>query len=284
VDNLFVIIGLTSFLGGFVGFVMLLIRKYRSKGWKVLLACCVAFGVSGYVLDGAPDRDAQSAGYVNAEDKELAAELGYTSAEDWAADRDRILEERAQQREAEARAAAEEYQRRQAQAEQERLEAEAAERARLEAERLAAETAAQSAEDQRRAEMAAKTNAMTDAVFDVMRTQYNMEPTANSFDGQFCRDDGYCDFNIGTFRVQIYGAGIAEVETTSQAPHSTYREVCSAVLSALSGANLDFSAELVEQAFRTASEQGQVRTDFQGVQITIRPSSSSIHGCRFFKY
>jgi multidrug efflux pump subunit AcrA (membrane-fusion protein) len=284
VDNLFVIIGLTSFLGGFVGFVMLLIRKYRSKGWKVLLACCVAFGVSGYVLDGAQDRDAQSAGYVNAEDQELAAELGYTSAEDWAADRDRILEERAQQREAEARAAAEEYQRRQAQAEQERLEAEAAERARLEAERLAEETAAQSAQDRRRAEMAAKTSAMTESIVATVQSHYGVEAQALLPGSPFCRDDGYCFLTVGPFDVEVYGAGLAVVKTTNQASRTDYVEMCGVVFAAISGSDIMFAGQVVGETYGAALRDGSFERDVSNIEIKISPSSDGILGCQFFKY
>lgn len=279
-DNLFVVLGIASLFGFLAGLVMLFLRRHRSKGWKVLLGSFIIFAVSGYVTDGMPDRDAQRAGYLNASDQELAEELGYSSAEDWGVDRERVLAER----HAEAREATEARQERLDEAEEARLAAEAAERARIEAERLADEASAQTAEAERRAAMAVKTTSMAEAVFQVMRDQYAMEPIANSFDGQFCREDGYCDFNMGSFRITIYGAGIAEVETTSQARHSTYREVCSAVLSALTGSNLDFSADLIEQAFRAASDQGQVEADFQGVQITIRPSLDNIYGCRFFTY
>lgn len=285
-DNLFVIVGLTSILGVLVGFVMLLIRRFRSTGWKVLLAGCLAFGVSGYGLEGAPDRDAQSAGYVNAEDQELAAELGYTSAEDWATDRERILEERAQQREAEARAAAEEYQRRQAQAEQERLEAEAAERARLEAERLAAETAAQSAEDQRRAKMAAKTQRMTESIISALRQYYNFEAQPLLPNKPFCRKGGIpsCTIVAEMFDIRVKGAGIVEILTTTQSSHANYREMCSAVFSAISGSNLDFAAEAVAGAFLRAAQTGSFEHKVANTQITINQDSSGVLGCSFFKY
>ena len=157
-----------------------------------------------------------------------------------------------------------------------RQQQEAADRAEREAEEQAAAEAQQA--------KAAKTIAMAEAVFAVMRRHYNMEPVATLGNAQPCREDGSCDFRLGSFRVQIYGAGLATVETTAQARHSTYREACSAVFSALSGANLDFAADLIEQAFQTASQQGSVKTDVQGVQITIQPSTDNIYGCRFFKY
>lgn len=131
---------------------------------------------------------------------------------------------------------------------------------------------------------AAKTTAMAEAVFAAMRRHYNMEPVATLGNTQPCRKDGYCDFRLGSFRVQIYGAGLATVEATAQAQHSTYREACSAVFSAISGADLDFSADLVEQAFRTASQQGSAKADVQGVQISIQPSTDNIYRCQFFKY
>ncbi|WP_416369497.1 hypothetical protein [Tritonibacter mobilis] len=148
------------------------------------------------------------------------------------------------------------------------------------AEREAAEQAAAEAQEAK----ASRTIAMAEAVFTVMRRHYNMEPVAISGADQPCREDGYCDFLLGSFRVQIYGAGLATVEATAQAQHSTYREACSAVFSAISGADLDFSADLVEQAFRTASQQGSAKADVQGVQISIQPSTDNIYRCQFFKY
>ena len=148
------------------------------------------------------------------------------------------------------------------------------------AERNAAEQAAVEAQQAK----AAKTIGMAEAVFSVMRRHYNMAPVATLGNDQPCREDGYCDFRMGSFRVQVSGAGLATIETTSQAQHSSYREACSAVFSALSGADLDFSAGLIEQAFLAASQQGSVKTDVQGVQISIRPSADKIYGCRFFKY
>ena len=158
-----------------------------------------------------------------------------------------------------------------------RQQREASERA----ERNAAEQA--TAEEQQA--KAAKTISMAESIFSVMRRHYNMAPVATLGNDQPCRDDGYCDFRLGSFRVQVSGAGLATIETTSQAQHSSYREACSAVFSALSGTDdLGFSADLIEQAFQTASQQGRVKTDVQGVQICIQPSSENIYGCRFFKY
>lgn len=156
------------------------------------------------------------------------------------------------------------------------------------AEREAAEQAAAEAQQAKAAQIkqakAAKTIAMAEAVFAAMRRHYNMEPVATLGNAQPCREDGYCDFLLGSFRVQIYGAGLATVEATAQAQHSTYREACSAVFSAISGADLDFSADLVEQAFRTASQQGSAKAHVQGVQISIQPSTDNIYRCQFFKY
>lgn len=157
-----------------------------------------------------------------------------------------------------------------------------------EAQRLAqvqAETKEQeSKEDTRKAKLVAKTKRMTDSIAAAMRQHYKIEPQPLLPNTPFCREDGYCTLVAGNFDIRVYGAGIAEIPTTTQSTHANYREICAAVFSAISGSNLDFSAEAVNGAFLKASQVGSFKYELAGTQISIRPDSNGVMGCRFFKY
>jgi len=150
-------------------------------------------------------------------------------------------------------------------------------RVRAEAERAAEEAA-------RKARLAAKTKAMAARVADTFRDELGTPVESYLPNGQFCRDDGYCSFEVAGFLVTISGAGIAQVYTNSQKPHSKYREVCAAVFSALSGSDLGLAAEVIGQAFREATQR-RVQADVLGVQIRVTPDfSDNLLACRFFQY
>ena len=102
----------------------------------------------------------------------------------------------------------------------------------------------------------------------------------------FCREDGeWCEGDADEWiRIQAYGRGIIEVMTTSQLPHSQYRDVCAAAFAGLSGAAMSFADEVIAEAFQIASAQGSFNQDIQGVEIEVRPSSDDVLGCQFFKY
>lgn len=271
------LLALISMVGVCWGFIKLFRKGHRKRGMLYLMGS-LAVGVVGATLGGIEqDKDARAAGYVNYSAQQEAERLSAVVAGQ--EERERKAVERA------ALAATEQAERK-LEIEEERRKAEARtawqERKRVASE--ATETARQATEAERQSRKATKTTMMANSVIEVMRARYQMEPVTNNANGQPCREDGYCDFRMGTFRVEIYGAGIATVETTNQVSHSTYREVCSAVFSAISGSDLDYSAELIEQAFRQASEQGRVKADMHGVQIDIKPDLSNIYACGFFKY
>ncbi len=53
---------------------------------------------------------------------------------------------------------------------------------------------------------------MTEEIIALARSYYQIEPTPLIPNQPVCRDDGYCDFNVGVFRLQVYGRGLAVVE------------------------------------------------------------------------
>jgi len=150
--------------------------------------------------------------------------------------------------------------------------------------RARADAADEAAKEAHQARMAAKTKKMTERVTATLRDEFALPVESRRPDGRFCRDDGYCYFDAGGFEVNIYGAGIAEVQVSSQKPHAKYREVCAAVFSAISGSDHELAAEVIGQSFREATQQ-DVKRDVLGIQINIAPAfSSNLLACDFFQY
>ncbi len=146
------------------------------------------------------------------------------------------------------------------------------------------EVASPNAETERKARLASKTKRMAESIAATLREHYKIEPEPLIPDMALCRDDGYCDFMAGDFQLQVYGAGIAEVLTSTQFPHRDYRKMCVAVFSAISGSNIDLSAELIEGAFVKASQSGPIQSKVANTQIEIEPSWDGLLACSFFKY
>lgn len=142
----------------------------------------------------------------------------------------------------------------------------------------------QSEEDARKTKLAAKTKRMTDSIVSALRQHYRIEPQPLFPGSPLCRDDGYCDFNANSIRIQVYGAGLAVVETTDQVSRTDYIEMCSVVFAGISGANVNFAGETIGMAYGRALNAGSFKQDVSGVQIKIAPDLGNQLGCRFFKY
>lgn len=135
------------------------------------------------------------------------------------------------------------------------------------------ETAAPlSVEEQRRAEMVAKTASMTESVVATVRSHYGVEAQPLIPNRPLCREDGYCDFNAGVFRIQVFGAGLAVVEPTDQASTTDYIEMCSVVFAAISGSEINYAGEVVGLIYGAALNAGSAERDFNGVEVRVSPA------------
>ena len=132
--------------------------------------------------------------------------------------------------------------------------------------------------------MVAKVRQMTESIASTIRQHYNIESQSQISNMPFCNDNGYCDIKAGLLSVQVFGAGIAVVETTDQVSSTDYIEMCAVVFAAISGADITFAGESVGLLYGQALQHGTAKQDVSGVQIKIAPSLLDIQGCRFFKY
>lgn len=268
-ETVVIIIGVLASLAMSVSLGMLLFRKYRKRGLQTLVASLIAIGVTGFAVDKFSERDAVQAGYLSADDKKKAEKLGYASAEEWDKDRKRVL--------AEQRADI-----------QARIESQKEQAAKLEAQKQADEnaklTAAAAKENALKAKKAAHTNRLSERIIATIRQHYNIEPQSLMPNGSICREDGYCELHVGAFRIQVLGLGIAKIDTTTQASHSNYREMCAAVFSGISKSDLDFAAEAINGAFIRATVAGSFKHTINNVEIKISPDLNGIMGCQFFTH
>ncbi|XYK79844.1 MAG: hypothetical protein ROO70_19060 [Labrenzia sp.] len=279
-EIILVLIGLPALFALPVGLVMLLFKKRRKLGLQVSAISFLALVVFGVAMPQVEQWNATSEGYLNVADKKLAEEAGYASAEEWNRDRTKVLAEQREKRQADLAAA----EQRAAEEARQRAEAEKAtqaEQAQKEADRQASE---QAAKDAHKTKNVAKVSQMADSIAETLRQHYSVEPRPLGDNPTFCQPHGFCTLYAGDFKIDVYGAGIAEIETTTQAPQSRYRELCSAVLSALSGSNLDFAAEVMEGAFYNAGQSGRVKLEVTGTEVDIKPDGIGLMACSFFKY
>jgi hypothetical protein len=170
------------------------------------------------------------------------------------------------------------------QAAKEAKQQEAQKQAQKQAQVQAEATEQQSKEDARKAKMAAKTKRMTDSIAAALRQHYGIEPQPLFPGSPLCWEDGYCDFEANSIRIQVYGAGLAVVETTDQVSRTDYLEMCSVVFAGISGANENFAGETIGMAYGRALNAGSFKQDVSDVQIKITPDLGNQLGCRFFKY
>lgn len=274
------LIGVIAVIASPVSMIMMLFKKHRKRGFQVFMGSLVGIIIAAYGIGQMPDYNAQQEGYLDAADKRLAKDAGYVSAEEWSKDRSKVLAKQRQERqalnEAAKKRAAEETRLKEEQA---KHQADAA--AKVKAQQAAAEQAHKDAETAKRA---AKTQRMTDSIVATIRRHYKYEAQPSLPNKPFCREDGYCTLVVGDFRMQVWGKGIVDIETTTQSPHSRYREMCSAVFSAISGSNLDFAAEVIEGAFANAGQNGSFKHNISGTEIAIRRDGIGVLACSFFKY
>ena len=153
--------------------------------------------------------------------------------------------------------------------------------AKLDAQEQAAEKSEKSAH---KTKLTAKTTRMTDSIVTMIHQYYKAQPKSSIANQHFCRDDGYCDFKAEQLRIQVFGAGIATIETTSQASRADYVEMCAVLFAAISGTNVKSAGETVGEAYGRAMGAGSFKQDINGVQIQISPDLSGTMECTFFKY
>jgi len=138
--------------------------------------------------------------------------------------------------------------------------------------------------EQRRAEMVAKTAAMTESIVATVQSHYGVNARPLIPNRPLCREDGYCDFNAGVFRIQVYGAGLAVVEPTSQASTTDYIEMCSIIFAAISGSETNYAGEVVGLIYGAALNAGSAERDVNGIEVKVSPAAGGALGCRLFKY
>jgi hypothetical protein len=113
-------------------------------------------------------------------------------------------------------------------------------------------------------------------------TGLQIEP---SIPGKPCGDDGkFCDVMAGEIIIQVYGRGIVELLITPQEAPSTYRKACAGAFEGLSGSAPEFADEIIAEAFNLAATQGKFKRVIAGVEVSVRPDTSGILGCKFFRY
>jgi hypothetical protein len=129
-----------------------------------------------------------------------------------------------------------------------------------------------------------KTVGMAALIADMFDKNFYIVASPNLHETNLCRDDGFCDFSLDGFRVRVYGAGIAEVETNSGKSLNEYRETCAGVFSAISGSDLNLALRLMDDGFLIVSKGQKIKEDINGVEIKIAPDLSDNLACSFFKY
>lgn len=279
------------------GLIKLFRKGQRRRGLVFIASSFGIFLLSLFVVDFAQDREAIAAGYASHEEQKAAedaeqerrlAELIAQGEREEQEERDRLdtlAREQGYESHAAQQAAELAAQRAAEQAERERLAQERAEREAAErAAQEAAEAAARTEEEARQARLAAKTTAMAEQIAALVPSYYGIEATPLIPNTPLCRDDGYCDFNVGVFRVQVYGAGLVVVEATNRASMTDYVELCAVAFAAISGSEMSYAVEAVGLVYGAALSAGSAERDFSGVEVRFTPDLGGDLGCRLFKY
>lgn len=270
--------------------VMLLMKSRRKTGVKVTAVAAVAFIGSVIAFSELYDQEAVAEGFLNSADRTLARDAGFPDADEWAKNRDGVVQARRTAELAEQRLAAANAEREAAEATR---RAEAARRQAI-AEKAAEETAstetaprqnASTNEDaSREGRMRDKVVSMSNQIILRVRSHYGVEPESLFNNGTFCREDNYCAFILEPFGVTIYGAGLAKVEPSNRVSHAEYLELCGVVFAALTNSDTAYAREVAGSAFSAAAQNGSFKQDLLGLQVNIRPTLSGVLGCRFFSY
>lgn len=289
-DILIGMLTLAAFAGFCWGFVKLFKKGQRKRG---LLYFCGAFGLlmaSGFFVGVQKNQEAIAAGYASHEDQAKTQALQ--------AQADRVARIQAKQDRLDALAREQGYADHAAQqhaltvarsaaekVERDRLTVEQAQRTAAQlASQEAAEAAERAHEEARKARLAAKTVGMTEQIASLVRSYYGVEAVPLIPNRPMCREDGYCDFNVGAFRIQVYGAGLAVVEPTNQASLTDYVEMCAVAFAAISGSEMSYAVEAVGLIYGAALASGSAERDFNGVEVKFSPALGGAMGCRLFKY
>ncbi len=207
------VISVIAYIGAPIGLLMLLFKRFRSRGIKLLIGSVVVIPLAGFGYGYLSELEAKQAGFRDANDQSFARLHGFSSAEEWSNNRDRVHAEIR-----EGVKALREEKKRTAEAERQAEERRMAEAAvKPNAEELAKKSA-------HKRKLATKTHGITEDVVAVLKREYSIEPQPSTQNEPFCRDDGYCQLNVGRFRIEVMGAGVVDIQTTSQEPHSRYRE------------------------------------------------------------
>ncbi len=290
---------ITLFLLGAILFIcwgiIQLFRKGRRKRGLIYIAGAVsAVAVAIFVVGIMNERDARTAGFDSYQEQQTAEEaeqerritemIAQPRPEEQP-ERDR-LDALARENGYESHAAQLAAQKAAEQAERERLAAqEGVEREAAEREAQEASEAAELTEEQaRQVRLASRTVSMTADIAELVRDYYSIEAVPSIPNEPLCREDGYCDFTVGVFNIQVFGAGLAVVEPTSQASLTDYVEMCAIVFAAISGSEVNFAGEVVGLIYGEALSAGSAERDLNGVEVKFSPAVGGALGCRLFKY
>ena len=248
------------------------------------IAMIIAVGSILYLQD----TEAKQAGFLNASDRRLAKEFGYTSAEAWNQNRKAVLAEHKAGIDAQVRLdQGEEDTNTDVTAvtnPEDKVSAQAITKTEATNDIVTTQETSTPVTSAKQSKRYKKNNRMTKDVIAALKHHTDIEPEPVILNKPFCREDGYCTFMADEFRIQIYGNGIASILTSTQASHSKYRDMCAIMLSGLSGANITFAQEAIAGAFIHAAQTGKFQQDLNSVQIIISPDINNILACEFFKY
>lgn len=296
-DILIGLLLLAACLGFLWGVFNLFKKGQRRRGLIYVAASFGALMTSASLVGVQNERNAKAAGFASyAEQQEADAAEQERRLADLIAQRELELREEQERLDALAREQGyENHAAQQAALAAEQSAAEQAERDRLALERAqraaaqiatqeAAEAAERANEEARQARLAAKTVGMTEQIASLVRSYYGVEAVPLIPNRPICREDGYCDFNVGVFRVQVYGAGLAVVEPTNQASLTDYVEMCAVAFAAISGSEMSYAVEAVGLIYGAALASGSSERDFNGVEVKFSPALGGAMGCRLFKY
>lgn len=276
---------------------MMLLKRTRKRGFRFFFSSIVGVVIASAGILYTQEQEALKAGFEDAQDMRTAKEFGYTDADNWDQERKQILANHKARLDAERlRTATEKSQTSQISSLQitdKEQESPSPETDQITEEKQSTrdnsvpklkiqdnETNTQSKPSKR----FLKNSEMTELVTSSLKTHMNLEAKPRLANNPICRDDGFCEFMIEPFQFQIYGNGIAKILTTTQAPHSQYRNLCAVMFSGLSGADITFSQEAMNAAFLNASQNGKFRQDINTVQIEIGPDLNNILECELFRY
>lgn len=123
-----------------------------------------------------------------------------------------------------------------------------------------------------------------DTVIKSLKDNYNIS-AINEWNKSFCSNENFCEAYADKVQIQAIRASV-DVLINSDVTPSYYQTVCSAVLIGLTGINKELAEQTIVSNFNNAAKNGGtggVTGEQFGVDVKIRPNSSGLLGCRFYK-